>query len=242
MLANSSTDSPGTPELAASSSLGQVTSPSAPWQLGSPQGSRSSRSQHDTPRPSNDAVSICLLPSNAQAGPSRLLNPAPVVKSRRGAVLSRGTCAISIVASLSLSHRPHPQERPLCLGCARSVRADRRSQGTGRASDLDLCLQGAPNFRSGPGDLGVYGCAQPTAVGLRTVLAALGCVAAPKEDHPSTPLAWICTREEPLVYVASRPYVLREATHPKRNLTLSRRAENLECAFAGHQSHSHSKR
>lgn len=99
---------------------------------------------------------------------------------------------------------------------------------TGRALDLDLYLLGAPNFRSGPGNLGVYGSAQPSAIGLRTVLAALGSTVT--KDEEGKTVAWICTREEPLIYIASRPYVLREAIHPKRNLTLSTRAENLECA------------
>ena len=40
----------------------------------------------------------------------------------------------------------------------------------------------------------------------------------------------ICTREEPLIYISGRPFVLREASHPKRNLSISNRAENLECA------------
>ena len=31
---------------------------------------------------------------------------------------------------------------------------------------------------------------------------------------------WVVLREEPLVYVKHRPYVLREASHPSQNVTL----------------------
>ena len=39
---------------------------------------------------------------------------------------------------------------------------------------------------------------------------------------------WVCTREEPVIYVGDRPFVLREAHKPKHSLSLSDRAENLE--------------
>lgn len=47
---------------------------------------------------------------------------------------------------------------------------------TGRALHLDLEITGAPNFRA-PNEegLNVYGCAQPTEAGLRSILTLLGC-------------------------------------------------------------------
>lgn len=39
---------------------------------------------------------------------------------------------------------------------------------------------------------------------------------------------WVCTREEPVVYVGNRPFVLREAERPAVNFGLSMRANNLE--------------
>lgn len=47
---------------------------------------------------------------------------------------------------------------------------------TGRALHLELEITGAPNFRS-PNEegLNVYGCAQPTEAGLRSILTLLGC-------------------------------------------------------------------
>ncbi|CAL1716907.1 unnamed protein product [Somion occarium] len=78
---------------------------------------------------------------------------------------------------------------------------------SGRALDLDLNVHGAPNFRSPrQGNLNVFGVAQPRTQGLRGIL----------------------TREEPIVYISGRPFVLRDASDPRRTLKLSDRAENLE--------------
>ncbi|KAF7374402.1 hypothetical protein MSAN_00324300 [Mycena sanguinolenta] len=50
--------------------------------------------------------------------------------------------------------------------------------------------------------------------------------------RPGTPdpshVVWFSTREEPIVYISGRPFVLRDASHPRRTLSLSDRAENLE--------------
>ncbi|KAJ7822077.1 inositol hexakisphosphate-domain-containing protein [Mycena olivaceomarginata] len=79
---------------------------------------------------------------------------------------------------------------------------------SGRALDLDLNVHGAPNFRAPRiADLNVFGVAQPRTQGLRAILSILRC-------RP--------------VYISGRPFVLRDASHPRRTLTLSDRAENLE--------------
>ena len=60
-------------------------------------------------------------------------------------------------------------------------------------------LQGATNFRMA--DLGVYGVAQPTETGLRTILSVLKCqdgVGGLGEKVPGRPVVWFCTREEPV--------------------------------------------
>ncbi|KAI8638964.1 inositol hexakisphosphate-domain-containing protein [Parasitella parasitica] len=83
----------------------------------------------------------------------------------------------------------------------------------GMNTKLDFHLQGAPNFRVA--DLNVYGVAQPTAIGLSTVLALLNC-------HPKssikTSCTWFLTREEPLVYLNGHPYVLRDYADPLQNM------------------------
>lgn len=96
----------------------------------------------------------------------------------------------------------------------------------GRALDLDLNVHGAPNFR-GPrqGGLNVFGVAQPRTQGLRAILSVLRC--RPNTVNPSH-VVWFSTREEPLVYISGRPFVLRDASEPRRSLSLSDRAENLE--------------
>ncbi|KAI8970529.1 inositol hexakisphosphate-domain-containing protein [Pilobolus umbonatus] len=85
---------------------------------------------------------------------------------------------------------------------------------SGTNTNLDFHLQGAPNFRMA--ELNVYGVAQPTAVGLSTILTILSC-------HPksvkSTSCAWFSTREEPLVYLNGIPYVLREYADPLKNMS-----------------------
>ncbi|KAJ7472784.1 inositol hexakisphosphate-domain-containing protein [Mycena latifolia] len=97
---------------------------------------------------------------------------------------------------------------------------------SGRALDLDLNVHGAPNFRAPRiGDLNVFGVAQPRTQGLRAILSVLRC--RPGTVNPSH-VVWFSTREEPIVYISGRPFVLRDASQPRRTLSLSDRAENLE--------------
>ncbi|KAI0749707.1 inositol hexakisphosphate-domain-containing protein [Daedaleopsis nitida] len=97
---------------------------------------------------------------------------------------------------------------------------------SGRALDLDINVHGAPNFRAPKqGNLNVYGVAQPRTQGLRAILSVLRC--RPDITNP-THVVWFCTREEPIVYISGRPFVLRDASEPRRTLKLSDRAENLE--------------
>ncbi|KAJ3567855.1 hypothetical protein NP233_g6086 [Leucocoprinus birnbaumii] len=97
---------------------------------------------------------------------------------------------------------------------------------SGRALDLDLNVHGAPNFRAPRvGELNVFGVAQPRTQGLRAILSILRC-------RPNTPnsshVVWFSTREEPIIYISGRPFVLRDAAEPRRTLNISDRAENLE--------------
>ncbi|EMD34003.1 hypothetical protein CERSUDRAFT_117523 [Gelatoporia subvermispora B] len=97
---------------------------------------------------------------------------------------------------------------------------------SGRALDLDLNVHGAPNFRAPKlGNLNVFGVAQPRSQGLRGILSVLRC--RPNISNP-THVVWFCTREEPIVYISGRPFVLRDSAEPRRTLKLSDRAENLE--------------
>ncbi|KAJ3508107.1 hypothetical protein NLJ89_g5936 [Agrocybe chaxingu] len=97
---------------------------------------------------------------------------------------------------------------------------------SGRALDLDLNVHGAPNFRAPRyGGLNVFGAAQPRTQGLRAILSILRC--RPNTTNPSH-VVWFSTREEPIIYISGRPFVLRDASEPRRTLSMSDRAENLE--------------
>jgi hypothetical protein len=86
---------------------------------------------------------------------------------------------------------------------------------------LDFSLFGAPNFRMA--DLNVFGVAQPTISGISTILHLLQC-SAPSFASGDGSLGtqktvyWFSAREEPLVYINQKPFVLREASNPFENL------------------------
>ncbi|KAI9320761.1 inositol hexakisphosphate-domain-containing protein [Dichotomocladium elegans] len=99
---------------------------------------------------------------------------------------------------------------------------------SGTNTKLDFHLQGAPNFRVAK--LNVYGVAQPTIVGLSTILALLNC-------HPKSlseaSCTWFSTREEPLIYINGCSYVLRDYADPMQNMSAfqgitSKRLEKVE--------------
>ncbi|KZV73066.1 hypothetical protein PENSPDRAFT_575124 [Peniophora sp. CONT] len=97
---------------------------------------------------------------------------------------------------------------------------------SGRALELDLNVHGAPNFRAPrQGDLNVFGAAQPRSQGLRAILSVLR--ARPGVQNASH-VVWFSTREEPIVYISGRPFVLRDSSEPRKTLRMSDRAENLE--------------
>ncbi|KAF9067827.1 inositol hexakisphosphate-domain-containing protein [Rhodocollybia butyracea] len=97
---------------------------------------------------------------------------------------------------------------------------------SGRALELEMNVHGAPNFRAPrQGDFNVFGVAQPRTQGLRAILSVLRC--RPNTSDPSH-VVWFSTREEPIVYISGRPFVLRDASQPRKTLSMSDRAENLE--------------
>eukprot|EP01083_Nonionella_stella_P026862 73965_1 len=76
---------------------------------------------------------------------------------------------------------------------------------------LDVSFSGAPNFRQIE-DAPICGVGQSTIFGVRTVLNFLRC------KDGNVKVAWINLREEPVVYLNNRPFVLRELSHPFRNI------------------------
>jgi hypothetical protein len=76
---------------------------------------------------------------------------------------------------------------------------------------LTPLLDGAPNFRQVP-SLPVFGVAIPTVAGLRCALDRMGAANGRRK------VLWHNMREEPVLYVNGRPFVVREADKPFANL------------------------
>ncbi|RAL42001.1 hypothetical protein DM860_018175 [Cuscuta australis] len=72
-------------------------------------------------------------------------------------------------------------------------------------------LEGAPNFREIPG-FPVYGVANPTVSGILSVIQRIG------SSKGGRPVFWHNMREEPVIYINGRPFVLREAERPYKNM------------------------
>ncbi|KAL8544739.1 hypothetical protein ACS0TY_005100 [Phlomoides rotata] len=72
-------------------------------------------------------------------------------------------------------------------------------------------LEGAPNFREIPG-FPVYGVANPTVEGIRSVIQRIG------SSKGGRPVLWHNMREEPVVYINGKPFVLREVERPYKNM------------------------
>lgn len=72
-------------------------------------------------------------------------------------------------------------------------------------------VEGAPNFREVVG-FPVYGVANPTVEGIRAVLHRVGC------GQNGRTVLWHNMREEPVVYINGKPFVLREVERPYKNM------------------------
>ncbi|KAI9087238.1 hypothetical protein K1719_030873 [Acacia pycnantha] len=72
-------------------------------------------------------------------------------------------------------------------------------------------VEGAPNFREVPG-FPVYGVANPTIDGIRFVICRIG------SSKGGRPVLWHNMREEPVIYINGKPFVLREVERPYKNM------------------------
>ncbi|XP_078171859.1 metal ion-binding protein isoform X2 [Carex rostrata] len=77
--------------------------------------------------------------------------------------------------------------------------------------NLPELVEGAPNFREIPG-FPVYGVANPTVDGILTVIKRISC------SKGGRPVLWHNMREEPVVYINGKPFVLREVERPYKNM------------------------
>ncbi|PKU85850.1 hypothetical protein MA16_Dca023660 [Dendrobium catenatum] len=72
-------------------------------------------------------------------------------------------------------------------------------------------VDGAPNFRAVPG-FPVYGVANPTVDGIRAVIQRIS------GNRSYRPVLWHNMREEPVIYINGKPFVLREMERPYKNM------------------------
>jgi nitrate reductase NapAB chaperone NapD len=63
-------------------------------------------------------------------------------------------------------------------------------------------------------DLNIFGVAQPTFSGIRTILNLLYSV----QQQEQRKVYWFCAREEPLIYINRKPFVLRDIHLPYENI------------------------
>ncbi|CAI9300371.1 unnamed protein product [Lactuca saligna] len=74
-------------------------------------------------------------------------------------------------------------------------------------------VEGAPNFREIPG-FPVYGVANPTVEGIKSVMQRIGS----SKGGGGRPVFWHNMREEPVIYINGKPFVLREVERPYKNM------------------------
>ncbi|KAH8117959.1 inositol hexakisphosphate-domain-containing protein [Phellopilus nigrolimitatus] len=163
--------------------------------------------------------------------PSPILSSSPTSRSRFPSIERTEQVAQPTISPLDLT----PQLQRSVLSVVKSRTGSVLSRGfilktdhypSGRALDLDLNVHGAPNFRAPRhGNLNVFGAAQPRSQGLRAILSILRC--RPGMPDPYN-CVWFSTREEPIVYISGRSFILRDASEPRKNLPMSDRSENLE--------------
>ncbi|KAG8097552.1 hypothetical protein GUJ93_ZPchr0013g36727 [Zizania palustris] len=72
-------------------------------------------------------------------------------------------------------------------------------------------VDGAPNFREIP-EFPVYGVANPTVDGIRAVIQRIS------TSKGGRPVMWHNMREEPVIYINGKPFVLREVERPYKNM------------------------
>ncbi|XP_058195962.1 uncharacterized protein LOC131312310 isoform X7 [Rhododendron vialii] len=109
-------------------------------------------------------------------------------------------CEMSVVAALRIGEVLGSQtvlKSDHCPGCQNTSLPER--------------VEGAPNFREIPG-FPVYGVANPTIDGIRSVIQRIG------SSKGGRPVLWHNMREEPVIYINGKPFVLREVERPYKNM------------------------
>ncbi|KAG6550760.1 hypothetical protein Mapa_007664 [Marchantia paleacea] len=126
-------------------------------------------------------------------------NPPGVVKKGSSSSSGRPKNMETVVASRNgqVLGRQTVLKSDHCPGCQNNYLPER--------------VEGAPNFREVAG-VPVYGVANPTIDGIRAVLHRVG------SGVGGRPVLWQNMREEPVVYINGKPFVLREVERPYKNM------------------------
>ncbi|GFR48167.1 hypothetical protein Agub_g10003 [Astrephomene gubernaculifera] len=85
-----------------------------------------------------------------------------------------------------------------------------------RSPKIPQPIEGAPNFRGLPG-MPIFGAGMPSIEGIVAVLRVVSGSTSPTASKRVHAL-WINMREEPVVYIKGRPFVLREERRPLKNM------------------------
>ncbi|KAL6500192.1 hypothetical protein OROHE_025558 [Orobanche hederae] len=121
----------------------------------------------------------------------------------------------------SLANAKYADDRPLEMSQVAALRSGEvlGSQTVLKSDHCPGCqhpglperVEGAPSFREIPG-FTVYGVAIPTVDGIRSVIQRVG------SSKGGRPVFWHNMREEPVVYINGKPFVLREVERPYKNM------------------------
>lgn len=132
-----------------------------------------------------------------------------------------GALGCSSPKSSSMKNVESTDHRPCEMGVVAAMR-DGEVLGSQTVLKSDHCpgcqnltlperVEGAPNFREVPG-FPVYGVANPTVDGIRAVVRRVG------STKGGRPVFWHNMREEPVIYINGKPFVLREVERPCKNM------------------------
>lgn len=222
-------------------SLPRLALPSPPQPTTNHTASQTTSSTYDTPKhPSSSSslssTAVGMSPSLLRTASKTHLAPLSLTRAPSSLSLASLTAAslsssssqhaLSSLAT-SVPHMPSSTTTYSTLGMLAAA-------STGAMPGQTIAVWGATNFRQLP-FTPVAAVAQPSVSGIRAVLNMVSRTSLAVTQHRGGPIPqtgslggtiensrvkirWINLREEPVVYLADRPFVLRERLHPVRNM------------------------
>ncbi|KAL6070801.1 Paladin [Balamuthia mandrillaris] len=152
-----------------------------------------------------------------------------VVAKRMGNVLSKNIILKRDHFPNLLQHHQLPQQLSVATRDALTSSSDVTSSSATSSStssssslvDRENAIPGVKNYRSAGPQFSIHGVAQTTIEGTHCVLAHIvqSHQARTKSEEPIN-VIWVNLREEPMIYINGKSYVLRDMDHPFRNMTM----------------------